>query len=257
MKTLLPCFAGLLLGSAVSLHAETVSLAYVDFETAGQVTGNFRVANTNFATFGQTSNGAANDFMTVSGTASATVVYDANGAAAGVSTFNVSQSHPLTVSADVSFPANTTSFGIYIINNADPTQAYLALFNLDSGNDRIRFSSNATPNNSGAGSLSTGTVPDAGFTFGTLTNISLTYSINASNNPVLTMTAGSQSNSIAFTAINTPFTDVQVGFRITSNAGTVGIDNLSISTIPEPSTFAVVAGVVAVGAVATRRRIAR
>lgn len=264
MKKLLPCYAGLLFGAATVLNAAAINL---DFETAGQFPNSFRTLNANGATLVQTSNGAGNDFMTSSNGSGSVLVYDANGSAGGSSSFTVGQSLPLTVSANVSFTVSNNSFGIYIVNAANAAQGYLAIFNVNAsgGNDQIRFASNAVPSTSGAGSLGAGSFAnnaDTGITTGSVFGgVSLTYSINGSNNPVLTMTAGSQTSSITFSSITTPFTEVEVGFRFGSSSGIVGMDELNIvpttASIPEPSTFAVLAGFSVLGVCALRRRAGR
>jgi hypothetical protein len=263
-KSLLVC-AGLVLGSTAALRADPV---FLDFETAGQFANNFRTMVNNGSTvLSQTSNGVANDFFTSFGGSNAALVYDANGTASGTSSFAVSKTQSLTVSLDASFTTTGNSLGIYIINKNNESQGYLAFFSVNNGtgtgSDRILYSSNPNgPSTAGASGIVVGTSgfannADTGFSpnsgFG---NISLTYSINENDNPVLTMTAGSQSSSIAFTSITTPFTDVEVGFRFSSGSGTIGIDNFSISTasIPEPSTYAALFGAAVLGLAVTRRR---
>lgn len=259
MKKLLPCFTGLILGSAVGLNAQTTVHASLDFETA-QYPNNFRLyINTGSTVLSQTSNGAGNDFFTSVGGSSAAIVYDANGATAGASAFAVSQVAPLTVSADVRFVGNS-SIGVYIINASNPAQGYLALLNFTSGNDTIRFANDPVPNTAGAGTLGAGDFANnTNFvTANTFVNASLTYSINASNEPVLTMTVGSTSSTISYTGL-TAFTNVEVGFRLSSGSATISMDNLNISTtaIPEPSTYAALVGVAVLGLCLVRRRVAR
>jgi hypothetical protein len=263
MNKLLPCYAGLLFGAAVGLNAATTVHANLDFETS-QYPNNFRVLNANGATLSQTANGAGNDFMRSVNGSGSSVLYDANGSTSGISSFSVSATQSLTVSADVNFTVSNNSFGVYIVNAANEAQGYLAIFNVNfSGtNDQLRFASNAVPTTSGAGTLVAGSYPnnaDSGIGLTAFGNISLTYSINELNNPVLTMTAGTQTSSIAFSSISTPFTEVEIGFRFGSSSGTIGMDNLTISTtsIPEPSTYAALAGVIAIGACIVRRRIVR
>lgn len=258
MKTLFPVYAGFLLGASVAAYADTTPL---DFETAGQFSGSFRTLNAGGATLTQTLNGVANDYMQSSGGSGASLVFDANGSTTGISSFTVSQSAPLTISADVSFTVSNNSFGIYIINAADESQGYLAIFNVNfsSTSDQIRFSNNAVPTTAGAGTLGNGSFANNADTgiglLGAFNNISLTYSINGSNAPVLTMTAGSQTSSITLSGI--AFTEVEVGFRMSSTAsGIVGMDNLNIvtSAVPEPSTYAALAGIAVLGLATLRRR---
>lgn len=263
---LLCCCAGLVAGIAVISNAAVAATeANLDFETT-QYPNNFRVLNANGATISQTANGVANDFMRSVNGSGASVVYDANGSTAGISSFTVSSTASLTVSADVSFNTGNNSFGIYIVNASNEAQGYLAIFNVNASgaNDQIRFASNAAPSTSGAGTLGAGSFAnnaDVGIAANSLfSNISLTYGINESNNPVLTLTAGSQTSSISLTSITSPFTNVEIGFRFGSSAGTVAMDNLVISTasaVPEPSSFAALAGIAALGVCFTRRRAVR
>ena len=259
MKTLLPVCAGLLFG-ATALHADSVPL---DFETANQFTNSFRVLNANGATITQTSNGVANDYMQSSAGSGSAVVFDVNGSTTGISSFTVSQATSLTVSADISFTVSTNSFGIYIINAANEAEGYLAIFNVNnsSTNDQIRYANGVVnPTTSAAGTLVAGSSgfannADTGINLGgVFGNVSFTYSINGANAPVLTMTAGSQTSS--YTIAGTAFTEVEVGFRFGSSSGIVAMDNLNIATsaVPEPSTYAALAGFAVLGLVALRRR---
>lgn len=259
MKILLPVYAGLLFGAA-ALHADSVPL---DFETANQFTNSFRVLNANGATLTQTSNGVANDYMQSANGSGSALVFDANGSTAGISSFTVSQASSLTISADVSFNVSSNSFGIYIINAANETEGYLAIFNVNNSgtNDQIRYANGVVnPSTSAAGTPVVGTSgfannADTGINLGgVFGNISLTYSINGSNAPVLTMTAGSQTSS--YTIAGTAFTEVEVGFRFGSGSGIVAMDNLNIvtSAVPEPSAYAALAGIAVLGLAASRRR---
>lgn len=260
MKTLFLVCAGFLLGASVPAYADTTPL---DFETAGQFSGSFRILNANGATLTQTSNGGANDYMQSANGSGAAIVFDANGSTAGISSFTVSQAAPLTISADVSFNVSSNSFGIYIINAANETEGYLAIFNVNNSgtNDQIRYANGiVNPSTSAAGTPVVGTTgfannADTGINLGgVFGNISLTYSINGSNAPVLTMTAGSQTSS--YTIAGTAFTEVEIGFRFGSGSGIVGMDNLNIvtSAVPEPSTYAALAGIAVLGLATLRRR---
>jgi hypothetical protein len=232
-------------GTGLALHAQVL----LDFETSQ--TGSFRTLSAG-GTIGQTSNGASNDYMTsVGGSASASLVYDANGAGAGISNFAVSQSSSLTVSLDLACTTNN-SLGIYIINAANETQGYLAILNVNSSgaNDQLRFANNAVPTTAGAGTLVNGSFAnnaDLGYApqaspFSSFKNLTLNYSINGSSNPVLTFYNGATLLS-TLTLSGTAFTDVEVGLRFNSNFGTIGADNFSITatSVPEPSSFALMA----------------
>lgn len=260
MKKLLPVYAGFLLGASVAAHADTPPL---DFETAGQFSGSFRILNANGAALTQTSNGVASDYMQSANGSGSALVFDANGATAGISSFTVSQSASLTVSADISFTVSSNSFGIYIINAANEAEGYLAIFNVNNSgtNDQIRYANGiVNPSTSAAGTLVAGSSgfannADTGINLGGVFGaVSLTYSINGSNAPVLTLTAGSQTSS--YTIAGTAFTEVEVGFRLGSSSGIVGMDNLNIvtSAVPEPSTYSALAGITVLGLAALRRR---
>jgi hypothetical protein len=194
----------------------------------------------------------------------ASIVYDANGSAENISNFTVSKTVSLNVTMDLSFSTSGNSFGIYIINAANEAQGYLALFNVNNSgsNDTIRFSSAVvnptTPSTVGsipAGSYANNQDLGIGPT-GTFSSYSFSYSINANNEAVLSMTAGAQTSTYTI-AGTSAFTNVEVGFRLGSSSGTVGVDNFNISTtaIPEPSTYAALAGIAVLGMCLARRRI--
>src|SRR5690349_6636487 len=132
----------------------------LDFETAGQYTGNFRLLNGSAAQ-SQTGPSAGNDYVisTSPTAANASVVFDttpSDTTFATATTFN----GPVTLSLDALFQANTSSLGVYFINASDETKSYLDLFNItNNGNengDLIRFASDANPSNVGAGTLNAG-----------------------------------------------------------------------------------------------------
>lgn len=199
--------------------------------------------------------GAANDYLRVTaggvGTQRATFVYDTTPADHGTTktTFTATSGGPaLTVSADVRFSAATASYGIYVINGTNRSQALLALFNVNATSetvDRIRFTpptsagwspTNNDPTEAGL-TLTTDVNADAGFTLNEFKNISVSYSINGSNQAVLSMTAGSRTLTSAPITGTPAFTSVEFAVRVSPTAAgqTVDIDNLTI--VPEPASL--------------------
>jgi hypothetical protein len=214
-----------------------------DFETPGQFTGNFRVLKGN-SVFSQTGPTDANDYLNITGagiSANAAIAYDTTPAdSTSINAFT----GPASISADAQFNANDSSLGVYIINAADETKSYLALFNINhtGGNeatDLIRFSSNADASQVGAGTLNAGKTGDAGFALGVFNPINLQYNVDASNHPVLTLTAGSLSDTITFDTLDA-FPQYEVGFRVSPKTpGDLHLDNVSIDAtpaVPEPAT---------------------
>lgn len=245
--------ASFLLAAATSQAA-----VLVDFNTAGQLAGQFRGGNLPTA-YVQTA--TVLNFTQGTGAAS-TLFYDANGSAAGVSAFNVSIGNPLTVTASVTLPANNGSFGIFFANPSDDTKSYMALFNVnytggDGTSDQFRFDNAFNAATGGVVSLGGGTTGDAGITTGSAFNISVTYTILSANSYRLSMTVGNITiDSTDFSG--TPLSQVQVGIRTNptgSNTGT--LDNFTISgdpiTVPEASSaMLVLAG--ACGMLGRRKR---
>lgn len=248
------------------LSAPLSAQIFLNFNSSGDVAGNTRNlsvdANQAFA-----SDVSTNGYIKAT---AGSFAYDANGAATGVSNFSVSQSAPLTVSFKVS-GQSTGSFGVYIINNAAPTSAYLALININptNSNDRIRFwDTPLNPNTNPGTNLVDGSLPNNSLDFiateapgeaGTVPfafTMTLTYSINASNEPALnvSMTGGANNASSSYTLTGfTAFTDVQLGFRINGGGAAMRIDNLSITSVPEPGPATLLAAL-GCGLVLTRGR---
>ncbi|RYD79458.1 MAG: PEP-CTERM sorting domain-containing protein [Verrucomicrobiaceae bacterium] len=245
------------------LTSEAAESLTLDFESTNQYSENFR-AFLNGQLVTQSSLGAANDYITlksVAGLNSATTAYDVTPADdLAKSFFTVTQETPLTISANVAFSSATSSFGIYIVDKNNEGAGYLALFNIDqtaTTTDMIRFYSGATPLTGGTGTVHSSFDGNA-FALNEFGSVSVTYSINANNNPVLSMTAGGFSKSVTFSDITTPFTEVEVAMRISAQGAvgqTVNVDNFLVP-VPEPSSAALlgISGVVIAG---FRRRRAR
>lgn len=231
----------LLAGLALSLSVLTANGAVlIDFENSSDFANNFRAGsgtqptNTNF--------GAPNDYLNSSG-ATVSFFYDANGAAAGISSFAVSSGNPLTLTFDISAVSHNTSFGIYI-QNAGTTNSYLALLNVNTGNDQLRFANGLVNANIGAaGTLIAGSHAnntDFITTEGTVlgNTASFTYSIDGLNQPMLSYTVNGTTSNYTLAGF-TAFTNVEVGFRANTP---LKVDNLSIAVVPEPSTWLLMLG---------------
>lgn len=250
------------IAAACLFAAPLAKATVIDFESPNDYANNFRKVAA--ITPVQTT-GLPNNYLLfhASATASNTssLIYDTtpgDATAATASAYAVSQSSPLSVTTDVSFPTNNSSFGIYIVDATNEANGYLALFNVNasgvSPNDQIRFASNAIPNGSGttnAGTLnSPGKTSADAATLAALTTINVTYSIDSSNHPVLTLTANpgaanAYSDTLTFSAITTPLTTVEVGYRLSAQSGNTNeyqidnaiIDGTPAAPAPEPATL--------------------
>lgn len=245
----------LLLATAFTcaLAAPLSAQVFLDFNGSGDVAANTRNLSTD-AAYAFASDSSGNGY--IKGT-TGSFAYDANGSTAGVSNFAVSQGNPLTVSFKISAQGGISSIGIYIINNNTanpntPTSAYLTLININpsGANDRVRFwDTPLNPTTNPGTNLVDGSLPNNSVDFiatepaveaGVLpfaTTATLVYSINVSNEPVLTLslTGGPNNASSTYTLTGaTAFTDVQVGIRLNGGGNAMRMDNLSITSVPEP-----------------------
>jgi MYXO-CTERM domain-containing protein len=236
MKRFLLCL-GLLPFLSPALPAQV----FLDFES-GAITDTFRVVNAGTTVIRQ-DDASGNGYLK-SGTGTASVVYDANGAAAGTSSFAVSLGSPLSISFKPSAQSNG-SLGIYIIDAATPTNAFLAILNYGAS-DQLRFSSALNnPVNNDANSLVAGTHPNnTNFidlepaldtdTVPFASSANLTYGINALNQPTFSFTVNGTTSTYTL-ASATAFTNVEVGFRVNGGGAAMRIDNLNITSVPEPA----------------------
>ncbi|HSI09360.1 MAG TPA: PEP-CTERM sorting domain-containing protein [Rariglobus sp.] len=252
-----------------SLAASTSLTAYgqvsLDFETAGQVSDNFRNIGTTVTSNTQSSNAGANDYLihnvTDGAGSEAVLLYDTTPGDTTLgtqSTFSVGSS--LNVSFD--FRASTAGSSIGIIF-ADPTNAanyVLALFSVDNGgittSDLLRFFKDGTSAGNQSGSTTTASSGiNAGSSFG---HFSATLSV-VGTTPTISLTVGSQTASRTFPAGDYDWTNTTVALRLydagAGNPNTdVWVDNFTIGAIPEPSTYAVVSGAAVLGLALWRRR---
>lgn len=224
----------ILVGSFLGLFTLTgspmASAAVLDFETPGQLAGNFRDVDGG-STLTQTSNGADNDYANVADNTSRKVLfYDTTpGEAATADSF----SGPLTIESDIRMGGG--SFGVYLLNADNLDQAYLALFNYS---DRIRISDDVTNADSNdAGGLDvydqTGTT---GVTQNEWTTLRVDYLIDGDDHPVITVTVGSFTSGPITLSDVTAFDSLSIGLRISPQNGATAFDNFTV--VPEPGTAA-------------------
>jgi hypothetical protein len=258
-KALRVC-AGLGIGTILAANPARAAVT-VDFESPTAFTDNFRkLAGT--ATPVMSANGADNDFLSINPATTLMPAYDTTPADGAVkNTFAVAPGAALGVSADVRFATTNSSLGVYITDPADETKGYLAIFNVNapsvSGNDQIRFASNGNPATGGAGTLVNGKSDGNALDLATWGTVNVTYAIDANNHPVLSIGVGAYTDSVTFTDISTPLTNVEVVFRLAAQAGsgTYDFDNVTITpaAAPEPASAALL-GLAALPALARRRR---
>jgi hypothetical protein len=252
--------------ASVTAYAQ-VSL---DFETTGQFSDNFRNLG-GASTNSQSSNAEANDYLIhdISNGSSnaAAFLYDTtpgDTTSGTQSTFSVSS--PLTVSFDFRATTAGSSIGVIFADSTNASNHVLALFNIDNGGstsgDLFRFWKDGTVNTSGVGTgtqsgtnITASTGIDVGSTFG---SYSATLSV-VGTTPTLALTVGSQSFSRTFVAGDFDWANTTVILRLFdagtgSSASDIWVDNFTISSVPEPSTYAAIFGVAVLGLALSRRR---
>lgn len=257
----LSLIAGVAFFAMPSAHAAT--LVDIDFNETADFTDNFRQL---FTTGGNPiSVNTTDEVLQFSAVTSYIHVYDTTPSdGIAKTTFNLTQDgDPVIVTANFSVPTANSSIGIYVINAAAEatTTSYLALLNVNNSGTRdlIRFSSNANPTvSSNAGTLNTGTLgADDGVALNTMSQLTVTYGINASNQGVLTLSAGGYSDSITFAG--TALSTIEIGWRLSAatGSGQFKLNDFQVSqgaAIPEPGATALLAGFVGLGTCTGLRR---
>jgi hypothetical protein len=261
----LALLSALLCGTVAT--AQNVS---VDFSGGTDFANNFRLIPISGHTIAQTGS-----FLTVTsnnvGTPAVVYVYDTTPASNAVqNTFSVGVGQSLSASLDfanISANGAATSIGFYFLNPTAEasTVNFMALININSsgGSEQFRFASGAAlTSNQANGTLINGSpsLQEAGYgiqdpIFRTIT---ATYTYNSATSVTLTLTAGSVVSTTTYNSI-TALDNVAVGFRVSPIAGvpasTLQLDNFAITApVPEPSSYAALAGLGILGFAATRRR---
>ncbi|CAM3030970.1 PEP-CTERM sorting domain-containing protein [Rariglobus hedericola] len=258
-------FLSLAAFTALTAHAQ-VSL---DFETAGQLTDNFRNLGPSNPINTQSSNGVANDYIIhnvpdASVTAAA-LLYDTtpgDTTTGTQSTFSVSS--PLKIDFDFRATTAGSSIGIIFADSTNASNNMLALFNIDNTGttDLVRFfkdgtvtSASVTAGLQSGSNQTASTGVDIGSAFG---HYSVTLSVTGTS-PSLTLTVGSQTFSNVPVSGDFDWANTTVILRIFDTGGsaantTVDVDNFTINSIPEPSTYAAFFGTSVLGLALLRRR---
>jgi hypothetical protein len=248
--------------------AQSVSIG---FSNAGEFAANFRQSPTSTGnTISQTGS-----FLTVTGnnvgTPAIVYIYDStpSDTTTGTqSTFTLGTGQSMSASFDIANISSTgtaSSIGFYFFNPASPasTVNFGALLNINGSgsNEQFRFMSGANLTTNPNGSLANGTptLADGGLSLSdsTFRTITASYQYNSPTSVTLSLSAGSANSTITYTSISALST-VSVGFRVSptphASLTTMQLDNFTVSAVPEPSSFAAIAGLGALGAFAMRRR---
>jgi|GEM_PF-1618085 len=230
-----------------SLLTAQADVGPIDFETTGDLTNNFRLAANGYL-ISQTSFGTLiNDYVVHNNNP-----FNSNGGTVGVydltpgdgaTTQNLFGGQ-LKIEFDISAAQPATSFGVLLLDPANPNNNLLALLNLDNNlgtNETIRF-------------FRDGNLPSAGTLVGSPVNGDGGVSISPDSDPVwghvvvdylpdkgggipeLTLTVGSLAATSAFDASNALPSAVEVAFRVydVNGTGTAKLDNFRITQVPEP-----------------------
>jgi len=236
-----------------SLLTVQADVGPIDFETTGDLANNFRLAANGYL-ISQTGYGAlTNDYVVHNNNP-----FNSNGGTVGVydltpedgaTTQNLFGGQ-LTIEFDISAAQPATSFGVLLLDPANPNNNLLGLLNVDNNlgtNETIRF-------------FRDGTLPSAGTLVGSAVNGDGGLSISPDSDPVwghvvvdylpdkgggipeLKLTVGSLAATSAFDASHALPSAVEVAFRIydVNGTGTAKLDNFRITQVPEPGSASLI-----------------
>lgn len=249
-RTLFFCLGTIILGSSI----KSAALGPIDFETAGTLTGNFRLY-ANVTNVSQTGPAAGNDYVLYQHDINSLIptghvgVYDTT--PGDGSTTQSTFSGPLRVEFDLSASPRGYRFGVWFI---DPTPGnanrnLLAWFGLDvlSTRDIIRFFkhgdavSGNPPFMGSSGGIGSGTPAESGADISpdtalTWSHLTVDYWVD-SGVPTISLTVGSLTAVSTYEAADALPANVEVAFYLHDPAfeGSAKLDNFSITQIPEPS----------------------
>jgi hypothetical protein len=234
-----------------TLRAQQDHVITLDFETAGQFTGNFRVLSAiGGGTAAQTTSGGNGFFRqdVASGAQAATYLFDTT---PGDTTRETESAFDVSAGLTITFDARTNnsngSFAIVFADPANLNKNVTALFNILSsanGTDQLRFFKNGTPSTSAIGTQVGSTVapstnPEPNNTWYPVT---ITLSVTGTT-PTLTLTAAGSTTiaTSAFAAGDFDWTKTLVILRlfdpVQGSGSTVDVDNLVIRSrwAPRPA----------------------
>lgn len=255
--------------AAAGLCGTQALAATFDFNSDGQFASNFHSYAVPNGTFEQSAS-SGNLTWTTKGGQTGAFVYDTNGSNAGVTNLLPGVGNSVVVEFDFSSTVNNVGVGIFF--GGPRTAERLALFNLNNNgaNDQLRIFNAAdwnatTPATAGDTSSPTSneTLTSGGWTTNTTyhAKFTITYTSATTVDVSYVITDPSRSLtpfSISATGLVVSENANEIGFRIGSGstAAVITLDNLSVSmtTIPEPSSYALAGGVGVLGLAFIQRR---
>lgn len=249
IRTLFFYLSAVILGSSI----KSAAIGPIDFETAGDLTGNFRLYG-NVSDVSQTGPTAGNDFVVYQHNSIMPLghagVYDITpgDGSATQSTF----SGNLRVEFDLSASQRNPRFGVWLI---DPTPGnasrnLLAWFGMDviSTRDIIRFFKNGDAVSGNPPSMGINAGPGSGGpadsgvdvsldTAHTWSHLTLNYWVDSLGVPTISLSVGTLTAVSSYEASDALPANVEVAFYLLdqSGDGNAKLDNFSITQVPEPS----------------------
>ncbi len=264
LPRLFPAVAALAI-TALALAAEARAVTF-DFTESTDYSDNFHRTFLTIGSGNALGHSAGAGTVAHSSTASGTGVFVYDTAPDGTVTNTFTD---VTVSFDFSTTISNVSFGVFFGGDTR-TSANLALFNINNSGaqDQLRFFTGGNLNTGAAGTVQAGltqTFATGGWTTGKTYHAVLTIDYVTGTTANVTYTISDPYTGVgALTSVSATATGLtvasagEIGFRtgLASSGGTLSFDNISIttSTIPEPSAFAALGGVAALGCAAFRRR---
>jgi hypothetical protein len=262
--------------SLIVSTAATAQAVSVNFTGASDFSNNFRLAPSGSGNQISQSGSLLNVTGNNTGTPALIYVYDTtpgDSSAGTQSSFAVGIGQTITASFDIGNISATgagSSLGFYFASPSNEAGAvnFMALLNIDGSgtSERARFGRGATlsatnPNGTlGAGTPEYG---DGGMSLldSAFRTVTASYAVNSASSVTLSLQSGSFSSTATYSSI-TALTNVVVGFRVSPTAAvpltSFQLDNFNVTApIPEPSSFAALAGLAMLGISATRRRARR
>lgn len=256
-----------------ALTGLSASAQVIAFGSATEYADNFVGVSNNANTVWATDGGGGGYLSSQASSATVIVFNENDNGAAGANqaagtfdaprqTFGSTSGFTLTADFQAGGSGNGKSFGFYTKVNDAATVGYSVLFRLDTGSigDIRFFDSNGNPSTGAVGS-SLGTTGISELSLNTWYTVQLNVVDTASSvifNASIWQTGVGDINNPLATATATDTTSPvlgagQYGARISSDNALMLADNIGV--VPEPSTFALLGGMIALGCVLLRRRL--